>query len=87
MLCSDHAVLLKGTAHHGRFSTAVLHSGLEKNGMIRAWYGRGMASVNQTRPHYVNQMGKKQSKLLAARHDRGTAWARNAMCESAFSHL
>ena len=52
-----------------------------------AWseHGMGMASVNQTRPHCVNQMGKTRSKPLAARHDRGTAWARHAMCESAFS--
>jgi len=34
-----------------------------------------MASVNQTRPHYVNQVGKTQFKRLAARHGRGTAWA------------
>ena len=49
--------------------------------MIGAWHGHGMASVNQTRPHCVNQMGKTHSKLLAARHGRGTAWARlgNAM--------
>jgi hypothetical protein len=40
----------------------------------------GMASVNQTQPHFVNQMGKTHSKLLAARHGRGTAWARHAMC-------
>jgi len=51
--------------------------------MVRAWYGRGMASVNQTRPHCVNQMGKTHSKPLAARLGRGTAWARHAMCESA----
>jgi hypothetical protein len=50
-----------------------------------AWHGRGMASVNQTRPHCVNQMGKTHCKPLAARHGRGTAWARYAMCESAFS--
>jgi hypothetical protein len=49
-----------------------------------AWHGRGMASVNQTRPHCVNQMGETHSKPLAARHGRGTAWARHAMCESAF---
>ena len=42
-----------------------------------------MASVNQTRPHCVNQMGKTHSKPLAARHGRGTAWARHAMCKSA----
>ena len=51
--------------------------------MVRAWRGRGMASVNQTRPHCVNQMGKTHSKHLAALYGRGTAWARHAMCESA----
>ena len=60
---SDHAVLLK----------------------VRAWHGRCMASVNQTRPHCVNQMGKTHSKPLAARHGRRRAWARHAMCKSAFS--
>jgi hypothetical protein len=52
--------------------------------MVRAGHGRGMASVNHTRPHCVNQMGKTHSKPLASRHGRGTAWARHAMCESAF---
>ena len=75
--CSDHAVLLKATAHHGRLSTTVLCYGLEKNGMVRAWNVHGMASVNRTRPHCVNQMGKTHSKPLAARHGRGTAWARD----------
>ena len=51
--------------------------------MAWARHGRGMASVNQTRPHCVNQMGKTHSKPLAARHGRGTIWARHAMCESA----
>ena len=46
--------------------------------------GRGIASVNQTRSHCVNQMGKTHSNPLAARHGSGTAWARHAMCESAF---
>jgi len=46
-----------------------------------------MASVNQTRPHCVNQMGKTHSKPLAARHGRGKAWARHAMCKSAFTLL
>jgi len=36
-----------------------------------------MASVNQTRPHCVNQMGKTYSKSLAARH--GTARQGNGM--------
>ena len=83
--CSDHAVLLKATAQHGRRETAMLCRGLEKNGMVRAWHGSGMANVNQTRPHCVNQTGKTHSKTLAARHGRGTAWARYAMCESAFT--
>jgi hypothetical protein len=48
----------------------------------RVWFIK-MWSVNQTRPHCVNQMGKAHSKSLAARHGRGTAWARRAMCESA----
>jgi hypothetical protein len=39
--------------------------------------GRGKASVNQTRPHCVNRMEKTHSKHLAARHGRGTAWARH----------
>ena len=43
----------------------------------------GMESVNQTRLHCVNQMGKTHSKPLVARHGRGTAWAQHAMCESA----
>ena len=41
----------------------------------------GMASVNQTRPHCVNQMGKTYSKPLAARH----AWERHVKCELALS--
>jgi len=53
--------------------------------MVRAWHGHGMASVNQTRTHCVNQMGKTHSKPLTARHGRGMAWARHAMFESAFN--
>ena len=52
-----------------------------------AWSEHGMTSVNQTRPHCVNQMGKANSKTLAARHGRGTVWARHAMCESVFRVL
>jgi hypothetical protein len=55
------------------------------NGMVGAGHGRGMASVNQIRPRCVNQMGKTHSKPLAARHGRGTAWSRHAMCESALT--
>jgi hypothetical protein len=64
-----------GREPRSRLSTAVLCRGLEKNGMVRAWHGRDMASVNQTRPYCVNQMGKTHSKPFAARHDRETAWA------------
>jgi hypothetical protein len=48
-----------------------------QNNMVVAWHERSMACVNQTRPHSVNQMGKTQCKPLAARHGRGTAWARH----------
>jgi hypothetical protein len=41
-----------------------------------AYSWHGMACVNKTRPHYVNQMGKTQSKPLTERH---------GMCESAFT--
>ena len=57
--------------------------------MVGVRHAHGMASVNQTRPHCVNQilddlrMGKTHSKPLEARHGRGTAWARHAMCELA----
>ena len=44
-----------------------------------------MANVNQKQPHCVNEMGKTHSKPLAARHGRGTAWARRATCESALT--
>ena len=77
MPCSDHAVLLKATAQYGRLSTAVLCCDLEKNDIVGAGHGYGMASVNQTRSLCVNQMGKTHSKSLAARHGRGTAWARH----------
>ena len=49
---------------------ALLCRGLEKNGMVGAWHGHSMASVNKTRPHFVNQMGNTHSKPLAARHGR-----------------
>jgi hypothetical protein len=47
-----------------------------QNGILVAWQRNGMACVNQTRQHCVNQMGKTQSKPLAERH---------GMCELAFS--
>jgi len=67
----------------GHLSTDVLCRGLEENGMVGAWHGHGMASVNRTRPRCVNQMGKTKSKPLEAQHGWDTAWARHATCESA----
>jgi hypothetical protein len=52
---------------------AVALRGRFQNGMVVAWQGNGMTCVNHTRPHCVNQMGKTQSKPLAARHGMGTA--------------
>jgi hypothetical protein len=46
-----------------------------QNDMVVALLRRGIACVNQTRPHCVIQMGKTQSKPLALRFGRGTAWA------------
>jgi hypothetical protein len=53
--------------------------------MAWARHGHGMATVNQTWPHCVDQMGKTHSKPLAAWQGRGTVWARHAMCESTFT--
>ena len=77
MPCPCHAPTMPffSRPQHGRLSTAMLCNGLEKNGMVGAWHGNGMASVNQTRPHCVNQMGKTHYKPLAARH--GTAGERH----------
>jgi hypothetical protein len=55
--------------------------------MVVAWHGCGMARVNQTWPHCVNQMGKTQSKPLAAWHGMGAAWERHGVCELAFTVL
>ena len=73
----DHAFLLMATTQHGRRETVVLCYGLDNKGMDGAWHGDGMASVNQTRPHCVNQMGKTHFKPLATRHGRRTALARH----------
>jgi hypothetical protein len=80
-------------ALRGRFQKGISWHG---RGTVWEQRGNGMACVNQTRPHYVNQMGKTQSKVLAERHGRGmageqqgngmgTAWERHGMCESALN--
>ena len=68
MPCSDHAVILKATARRPCCAVALRRT---------AWTEHGMASLNQTRSHCVNQMGKTHSKPLATRHCRGTAWVRH----------
>jgi hypothetical protein len=46
-----------------------------QNSMVVAWHrrGMGMACVNQTRPHCVNQMGKTQSKPFVAGERQGNS--------------
>jgi hypothetical protein len=46
--------------------------GLERSLLER--HIRDMACMNQTRSHCVNEMRNTQSKLLAERHGKGTAW-------------
>jgi hypothetical protein len=55
----------------------------EQHGQSMAWvrHGHGMANVNQTQPHCVNQMGKTHSKPLGAWHGRGAAWEWHALCD------
>ena len=62
-------------------AVALRRTARSEHGMGVAWHG--VAGVNQTRPHCVNQMGNTHSKPIAARHGSATAWARHAMCESA----
>jgi hypothetical protein len=58
-------------------AVALRRTAWSEHGLGVAWAWQGMASVKQTRPHWVNQMGKTHSKPLAARHGRGTAWERH----------
>ena len=80
--CHAHAMFRPCRSSQGH-STArpsrdgLLCCGLEKNGMVGAWHGHGMASVNQTRLQCINQMGKTHSKPLAVQHGRSTVWARH----------
>jgi hypothetical protein len=62
----------------------LLCRGLEKNGVVRARHGHGMASVNQTRQHCVNQMGKTHFKPLAAWHGRGMLYVNRPLSASLY---
>ena len=73
---------LQAVSRRSCCTVALRRTAWSKQGMGAAWAWHGMASVNQTRPHCVNQMGKTHSKPLVARHGRETAWTRHAMCES-----
>jgi hypothetical protein len=53
--------------------------------MVRAWHGRGMARVNQTQSHCVNQMGKRHSKLL--RHGMAGEWHRRGMSTACYVRI
>jgi hypothetical protein len=77
MPCHSHAALCRGLEK--------LLSERHVHGMARARHKRGIACVTQTRPRCVSQVGKTRSKSLAARHGRGTAWARHGMYELALS--
>jgi hypothetical protein len=63
--------MANANSHMPCHAHAALCCGLEK--LLSERHGHGMACVNQTWPHCVNQMGKTQSKLLTAQHGRGTA--------------
>ena len=72
MRACEFVRLNKVTQH----STAFSRRPLEQR-HVRAWHGHGMASVDQKRPHCVNQMGKTHYKPLVARHGRRMAWVRH----------
>jgi hypothetical protein len=49
-----------------------------QNGMIVAWHGRGV--MFESNMAALRESNGKESKPLAARHGRGTAWARHENC-------
>jgi hypothetical protein len=70
-------------SHMSYHAHAALGRGLEKS--LSERHGRDMECLNQTRPRCINQMGKTQSKPLAARYGRGMAWERHGICNLAFT--
>jgi hypothetical protein len=76
--CSCRAMFMPCHAHAAPMPRlAVALRRLFQNRIVMEWHGRGMACVNQTRPHCVSQMGNTQYKPLAVRHGRGTTRSRH----------
>jgi hypothetical protein len=76
-----HAVSGQPKLIHTCHAHAAMCGGFEKSLSGRRGHGmarvrQGMACMNQTRPHCVIKW-ETQSKPLAARHGRGTAWVRH----------
>jgi hypothetical protein len=76
--CRSHAVPLPQPCRGLERSVSKRHS----RGIAGEQHGNGMACVNKTRSHCVNEMGKTQFKPLAERHGE-----QHGMCESAFRQL
>ena len=89
MPCSDHAVLLKATAQHGRLSRAVLWPWEERRGHSMAWAWHGKCESDTAALCESN--GKDTFWTLSGTawqgNGIGAAWARHAMYESAFMSL
>jgi len=75
--CHAHAMLRPNCSSQGHSTARPSLDGRVVPCPCEERHGRSMASVNQTRPHCVNQMGKTHSKRLAARHGRATTLARH----------
>ena len=78
--CRSHAVPLRVQNVSFPFdlhSGAVSDSHLLCHAPTMPFFSRSQHGRRETRPHCVNQMKKTYSKPLAARHDRGAAWARH----------
>jgi hypothetical protein len=102
-MCPPNIVDAVAKLHKGRFTRSIPcpcrssqgHStarpSLDGRAVLWPWeerHGRSMAwQVWIRHGRTVNQMGKTHSKQLEARHGRGTAWVRHAMCESALKRL
>ena len=87
--CCSHAVPLSCRAAKGLQGHSIARPSRDGRAVALKRTARsehGMASVNQTRPHCVNQMGKTFQTLTGTAwqgNGMGAGWERNAMCESA----